>query len=59
MNDNHDTSQPTPTDAKVEEAPTTAAVDVQKLAERVYNLMREELRLERARGINRNSFRRN
>ncbi len=29
----------------------TAAIDLDQLAERVYKLMREELRVERARGI--------
>jgi hypothetical protein len=39
--------------------PSGSAVDVQQLAERVYRLMQDELRLEIKRGINANSFRRN
>jgi hypothetical protein len=61
MNDNRDASEPTPSAAhgnRAEEG-SAAAIDVEKLADRVYNLMLDELRLEKARGINGNSFRRN
>jgi len=59
MNDTDNAAPTIPTETERGKDTAEAAVDVQKLAERVYDLMREELRLERARGIKRNSFRRN
>jgi hypothetical protein len=62
MDDEHEGSAAPPAETHerlAEHEALGTAVDVQQLAERVYRLMQDDLRLERKRGINANSFRRN
>jgi hypothetical protein len=57
MATNNQTGPAAPEPEESKGAPNSAAIDIEQLAERIYQLMRAEVRLERARGMTAGTFR--